>query len=400
MRHNFLEKLRETSWKDVIHIFLFVIALPFAFFLKRKRPDMWLICEYENEARDNGYWLYKYIRENHKNQDVTYAINKQSEDYKKVAHLGRVVSYGTLRHWIYYLAARKNISSQKGGKPNAAVCYLLEVYGIRKNTRVFLQHGITKNDVSFLYYKNAKISLFVCAAKREFDFVVKKFGYPDGAVQQLGFCRFDNLYNSKVNQKQILVMPTWRSWISPPSNTKSRFDVLENMKQTEYYRKWNGFLQNKELLEWLHENGLHLVFYQHREMQKFTGLFQSPDASIKIANEEEFDVQSLLMESALLITDYSSVAMDFAYMKKPLAYFQFDQAMFRKNHYAEGYFSYEADGFGPVCKESQSLLEFLKRQGRVNFANETLYANRVETFFDLWDSKNCERNYLAIRNLK
>ena len=35
-----------------------------------KRPDMWLICEDYNEARDNGYWLFKYIREQQPQQDV------------------------------------------------------------------------------------------------------------------------------------------------------------------------------------------------------------------------------------------------------------------------------------------------------------------------------------------
>ena len=94
----------------------FLIAIPFATLLKRKRKDMWLICEDYNEARDNGYWLYRYIRQNHKEQDVVYAINKKSVDYKKVVGLGEVIQYGSFKHWIYYLAASKNISSQKGGK--------------------------------------------------------------------------------------------------------------------------------------------------------------------------------------------------------------------------------------------------------------------------------------------
>ena len=90
---------------------------------------MWLVCEEYNEARDNGYWLYKYIRKAHPEQDVVYAINKESVDYEKIKNLGEVIQYGSIKHWAYYLAASINISSQKGGKPNAAVCYLLEVYG-------------------------------------------------------------------------------------------------------------------------------------------------------------------------------------------------------------------------------------------------------------------------------
>ena len=127
MKQKFFSKLQEVSLVDILHVFLFLIALPISWFYKRKRPHLWLVCENREEARDNAYWLFKYICEHEKEQDVVYAINPKSKDYEKVATLGRTVSYGTLKHWIYYLTAEKNISTQKGGKPNAAVCYFLEV---------------------------------------------------------------------------------------------------------------------------------------------------------------------------------------------------------------------------------------------------------------------------------
>ncbi len=55
---------------------------------------------------------------------------KNSVDYENVKKTGKTVKYGSFAHWILYLTAKVNISSQKGGKPNYAVCYLLEVYGI------------------------------------------------------------------------------------------------------------------------------------------------------------------------------------------------------------------------------------------------------------------------------
>ena len=127
---DFFLKFKRVKVKDIIAIFIMLVAIPEALYLKNKRKDLWLICERENEARDNGYWLFKYIRENWPNEDVVYAINKNSEDYNKVKDLGEIVEYGTYKHWVYYLAANKNISSQKDGKPNGALCYLLEVYGI------------------------------------------------------------------------------------------------------------------------------------------------------------------------------------------------------------------------------------------------------------------------------
>ena len=73
-------------------------------------------------------------------------------------------------------------------------------------------------------------------------------------------------------------------------------------------------------------------------MQPFLSEFEG-NKRIKIASTEEYDVQTVLKESAYLITDYSSISFDFAYMKKPLCYFQFDYAEFREKHYPEGYFS-------------------------------------------------------------
>ncbi len=399
MKQNFFQKLKEISLVDILHIALFLLALFPAWLYKKKRKHLWLICESRQEARDNGYWLYRYIREHERECDVVYAIDPKSKDYEKVASLGETVSYGTFKHWIFYLAAEANISSQKGGKPNAAVCYFLEVYGIRKNTRVFLQHGVIKDDLPFVHYEHAKFSLFVTSTQREYEYVRDNFNYPPGCVQLLGLCRFDNLHHAATKTGQILVMPTWRGWISPPSNGRAEFEGMEEIKKSEYYRGWNDFLQDGRLHKLLQKENKRLIFYQHREMQKFRGLFSSTDERISIAESEDFDVQQLLMESAYLVTDYSSVAMDFAYMGKPLCYYQFDYEKFREHHYPKGYFSYRADGFGPVCDDEESLIFALEHMIENPYGMEKVYQKRADAFFTLRDEKNCKRNYDAICKL-
>lgn len=399
MKQRFWNKLREVSLNDLGHIVLFLLALFPAFLYKKKRKHLWLICESMEEARDNGYWLFRYIRKNAPQVDTVYAISPDSPDYEKVAKLGNTVDYGTFKHWIYYLAAEVNISSQKGGKPNAAVCYLLEVYGIRKNLRVFLQHGIIKDDLPFVHYENSKISLFVTSTQREYEYVRDNFNYPAGHVKLLGLCRFDNLHNTVADKKQILVMPTWRSWISPPSNGKAEYRGITSIRNSEYFKGWNDFLQDPRLHKLLEEQDRYLIFYQHREMRRFPGLFESSSPRIKIAEDSSYDVQELLIESAYLITDYSSIAMDFAYMGKPLSYYQFDYEKFRKMHYPQGYFSYEEDGFGPVCYTKEALLDTLSSCIGKNLPEDKKYQMRREEFFTLNDQENCKRNYEAIREL-
>lgn len=399
MGQSFWQKLQRVKAKDIGNIFVFALAFPVSVVYKRKRKDLWLICDNENEARDNGYWLYKYIREHHKEQDVMYAINKKSPDYARVKDLGPVVQYGSFMHWVYYLTASKNISSQKEGKPNAAVCYLLEVYGILKNKRIFLQHGITKDDVEFLHYKNTKMRMFVCAVEREYQYVREKFGYPDGWVQKLGFCRFDNLFDTSQGKRQILVMPTWRNWISIPTTESYNQEDISRFTDTKYFRCWNEFLCDKRLTDFLEKENIRLVFYPHRGMQKFIQSFHSLSPHIVIAKWPEYDVQELLKESNLLVTDYSSIAMDFAYLRKPLLYYQFDYEMFRKGQYSEGYFSYENDGFGKVCKTENDLMFNIEQCVLHNWNMQQEYADRVEKFFMKCDQDNSERNYNAIKDI-
>lgn len=392
-------KFKRVKVKDIIAIFIMLVAIPEALYLKNKRKDLWLICERKNEARDNGYWLFKYIRENWPNEDVVYAINKNSEDYNKVKDLGEIVEYGTYKHWVYYLAANKNISSQKDGKPNGALCYLLEVYGILKNKRVFLQHGITKDNAEWLYYKNTKMRLFICGAKKEYEYLKKIYGYPEEYLQYTGLARFDGLHKLKIKKNQILVMPTWRVWLGIKELNKKGFDQNKPFKETEYFKKWYEFLNNKEIIEKLEKNNLELIFYPHSNMQKYINTFTTLSKNIIIANQKIYDVQDLLKESILLITDYSSIFMDFAYMQKPMIYYQFDKEKYRMGQYVEGYFKYERDGFGSVVENIEKLKEKLFYYIDNDFKIEKESLRREKEFFELYDTENCKRNYLAIKSI-
>lgn len=396
----FLEKLEFVKPEDLVSGLKMLVSIPYAACLKKKRKQMWLVCEEYNEARDNGYWLYKYIRKAHPEQDVVYAINKESVDYEKIKNLGEVIQYGSIKHWAYYLAASINISSQKGGKPNAAVCYLLEVYGILKNTRVFLQHGVIENDLPFLHYENTKMRMFITTAPREHQFICEKFGYPDGWVKCVGIARLDGLHDAKVKKNQILVMPTWRKWISVPSSVSATLDDMSSFEATEYCKRWMEVLRSSEIEEWLANAGMELVFYPHRNMQKFISFFKTESKHVKIADWEHYDVQQLLKESAFLITDYSSIFNDFAYMRKPMIYYQFDNEKFRKAQYEEGYFSFKEDGFGPVCETFEELKTALKRAIDENLKNPEVYLNREKEFFTIWDTDNCKRNYEEIKKLQ
>lgn len=399
MNQTFFQKLQRVHGEDLVHILLFLFAIPFALICRWRYGEFWLICENKEEARDNGYWLYRYIKENHPEKRVIYAISKKSPDYLKVKQLGEVVDYGSFSHWVLYLAAAKNISSQKGGKPNAAVCHVLEVSGLLKNTRIFLQHGVIMNDLEFLHYKNTRMRMFMCTAEREYEYVKSKFGYPENWVQCPGICRYDNLIDCSQGKRVLLVMPTWRNWISKPTSKSKIIEKSESFTETEYFRAWNDFLCSSELGELLEKNDYRLIFYLHRDMQKYQDKFGHTSDRIEMAGWPEADVQDLLKTSNILVTDYSSVAMDFGYLNKPLLYYQFDYERFRKGQYAEGYFSYQDDGFGPVCEDQNSLMKELRILFQNDLEDDRMYAERRENFFKIHDQMNCRRNYECIDSI-
>lgn len=366
--------------------------------------NIWIITERPAECKDNGYHLFKYIREHHPQQKTFYAIDKQALDLKKVTDLGNVIYFNSFKHYLYSLLATRLIGAfNPVGIPNSFSFYKFPQ--LVQGKKVFLQHGITKELIQSLTYPSIKVDLFCCSAAPEYKYVKEFFGYAKDAVQYVGSCRYDNLNDFTV-KKQILVMPTWRQFL--PSQTfklkgeHQNVGVEEEFLKSDYYAHYSSFLNNKELISFLEREGYSLVFYLHHELQPFTSLFKSSSKHIIMANNKEHDVQVLLKESDLLITDFSSVAFDFAYMDKPIIYYQFDEEEYYKSHYARGYFDYRTMGFGPVVINENELIEDLVKgfnYNRNKFDNKEKFFKRTNDFFKLRDVLNCERTYEAILNL-
>ena len=125
-----LRKLKKVKLKDFFAIFMLIIALPISLVVRLihiKKP-IWLVCELKNTAHDNGYHFFKYIRTNYPDMNCYYAIDKKCLDYSKISEFGNVIQFGSLRHWVYYLASEYNISSHKEGNPNHAIFTVIHLY--------------------------------------------------------------------------------------------------------------------------------------------------------------------------------------------------------------------------------------------------------------------------------
>lgn len=390
------DKLRK---RDIQAMLLFALAWPVAQLCKKRHKNLWLISERPDEARDNGYALFRYIRTEHPQDDVRYVITSNGLDRNKVEQLGNVVDFGSFWHYVYYWMTRVHISAHvDAGTPNSRVTRFMETHGILSNKRVCLQHGVTKDCIPFCFYQSTRADLYCCQTKQETDYIAKNFGYPLGNVQHTGLARFDTLQQNAECKNQILLMPTWRAWLAP-QQFSGKEQARKAFVQSSYYQNYSALLKSSALHSFLEEKNLTLVFFVHSDMQPYCNLFQCSNHHIVIASQEQFDVQTLLRESKVLITDYSSVFFDFTYLNKPACFFHFDYQEYRKRQHPEGYYNYNK-GVGPVFCSVEQVVQYLQTLSQRSFRMEEQYQQFCDNFFDLRDQKNCCRIYHATQQLQ
>ena len=364
------------------------------------KSNAWILMDRDNQADDNAEHLYRYISENHPKQDIYFALKKTSSDWKRLEQDGfNLLEFGSSAFESKLKDCAKIISSHVDGY----ITHYFKDNSLLDKDYVFLQHGITKDDLSG-WLNTKKIACFVTATNPEYHSIVDnttayKFGKKE--VKLTGFPRYDRLLiNNNTESKQILIMPTWRSsivgtYISGTERTRN-----PDFMKTNYARHWHGFM-NHAILKELNDQGYQIVFAPHPSIQEYMDEFTVPDF-IKIYSYSEGNIQSVFQNTSILITDYSSVAFDVAYLNKAILYYQFDydEVFSSGNHtYQKGYFDYNRDGFGAVAYNETEILAALKDLVDNQAKVPDLYQTRIDKTFQFRDSNNCERVYQAILDL-
>lgn len=393
----FFYKLKDLKISDLFAFFKMLVAVILIPLYKKKYNGAWLICEEPYEARDNGFVFYKYLRIVKEKENCFYAIKRSSVDYQKVATLGHVLEYGSIQHWLAYFLCSFNISSQKGGKPNAALCSFFELVKIFKTKNIFLQHGIIINNLEWLYADKSKIDLFITSTIPEYKYVCERFGYDISTIQLTGLPRFDELHNLNVVENQILIMPTWRYWFNLRSKSVKGEDA--NFETSEYLNKWQELLNSEYLTELINRYNLKVIFYPHRNMQKYLRDFTVNNKNIIVADWRNYDIQKLLKESRLMITDYSSVFFDMIYMKKNVIFYQFDIDKYRSIQYKEGYFDYSNNPFADSFTNSKDVLKKLADLIQNEYGLSETFEKAFHEYFKYYDTNNCKRVYDRIESM-
>ena len=374
------------------------------------KKEIWLINDGRDKAGDNGEYFFRYLREK-KPETVKafFVINKNCIDYRRLAKLGNILDINSDKYLRTFLKSDKIISSISsswvdnpfGENQN----YIRDLFNF---DFVYIQSGIIKDDLSkYLnrYYRNIK--LFVTSTQNEFNSILtSNYGYNKENIILTGLPRYDNLeHNNKLHKNNynriILVIPTWRMEIKENKDSSIYKTIYcDNFKETKFFYFYNSLINDKRLINAMNLYNYTGIFCLH---QNFQAQWIDFTKNEKFIVQETCDYQSQLLNASLLVTDYSSIAFDFGYLKKQIIYFHFDYKNYRSFQFPEGYFDYEKDGFGPIYKDIDSLIDGIIESLKSNCSIEKNYLRRIESFFTFFDENNNERLYKELtkrRNLE
>lgn len=364
----------------------------------------WIIMDRDTQADDNGEHFYRYMKNNHPEQACYFAIRRSSCDWRRLKREGfRLLDFGSLKH-AFILRHCSLIASSHADK------YVHSYFGdnfLFSKRFVFLQHGVIKDDLS-AWLNNKPIDLFITSTPEEYHSIVAQgspYLFTEGEVKLTGMPRHDSLIsNAPTPGKTIVIAPTWRKSIMGKQLGKGNERALNpNFIHSAFYKQWisvlnSDFLKDLALLDYT------IVFFPHANIEPYVrcGMLKVPPHITHLHNDGQLSIQDILKESGLLITDYSSLAFEMAYLCKPCIYFQFDSdSFFSGEHvYRSGYFDYETDGFGPVAYDIDALTTAIAHYVENDLSPDEPYLTRAKCTFPYKDKNCCDRVYKAIRQLE
>lgn len=207
-------------------------------------------------------------------------------------------------------------------------------------------------------------------------------GYPRNDIffnHSFAFEDYKNKFNLSRFTKVILYCPTFRD--KRPSKVPFTINFL------------------KKLNDYLIKNNYTLLLKNHpNERSDFN--VENYSNIIDVSSRVN-DVQDLLIHVDVLITDYSSVVMDFILSNKPIIFYPYDYDEYTKiRKWDIDYYSIVP---GPFAKNEEELLECLKSIETI--FRGTAYKEKYEELRNKYhfykDGKSCERlyNFLRGKNL-
>ncbi len=375
--------------------------------VRRRFARAWVLMDRTHDADDSGEHLFCYLRASQPGTNAWFVIEKDTPDYRRLRadFRRRVVAYGSVR-WKLLMANAEHLISSHA---DAAIVRPAELRAVMPEPRrrfTFLNHGVIKDDLSG--WLNAQdIEIFVTSTTGEYESVCgdgTAYLHTRKEAQLTGMPRFDRVREAgsrfpPAERDLILIAPTWRSWLVAQAAPGSQRRVLvPGFAETDFARQWRAVLRSEELAELAQRTGLQVATLLHPNLAAVSDELDLP-AHVTSFGFEGTEVRELFARARVLVTDYSSMAFNAAYIDRPVVYFQFDHAeMFGGAHVGRrGYFDYARDGYGPVTFDPASAVGAVREIVERGPDPAEEYRRRIAEAFPQRDGRCSERVYAAIR---
>ena len=363
-------------------------------FYKNKR--IWLMYDKLYKGGDSCEYLYRFCKGKRDGITRYYIIDKNTSDYRQMKRDGlHPVKTGSLKHKMAFLNADITLITNSQTFPFNG--YSMDKSRFIRDLCNFptmcLQHGLSVQKCAMAQQRiidNTRM-YFIASKYEEMNLNNHVYGYKDtGIIKMTGIGRYDGLISN--DQKQILITPTWRMYNAMPVTTSEGEQRSYNpdFKNTVYYRIYNDLINDQKLIGTAKRTGYKIKYLLHPILSAQVDDY-TPDPYVEvISSVGDMSYEKILTESSLMVTDYSGVQFDFAYMKKPLVYFHPDEL---PAHYDDGGFFYDTMGFGEICTTSPMLVDTLCEYMENGCRMKPEYIARVDDFYHYDDHNNCQRIY-------
>lgn len=358
---------------------------------------IWIMFDKLYKGGDNGEYMYHYLKE-HPELGITpyYIINEDAPDYARLKAAGEnLLITNSPESRMMCLQAEAILATHTSiwnycGFSKQQQEYVRDLLNAKI---ICIQHGLTVQKIA--QYQNRLFDntrFYCCASKYEVENILQPiYGYAKKDVVLTGLARYDGLKNA--DKKQILITPTWRRDIVNNGIACRKKTHNAHFKDSIYFKVYNGLINNEELIRVAKETGYQIIYLLHPAMSAQSVDYDRNDYVQIVEATGDMSYEKILTESSLMVTDYSGVQFDFAYMRKPVVYYHPEVL---PPFYEEGVFQYESMGFGEICCREKELVDTLCDYMKTECQTKPFYMERADSFFAFDDFDSCARIFQEV----
>jgi CDP-glycerol glycerophosphotransferase (TagB/SpsB family) len=292
---------------------------------------------YENSIR----FLFEYYIKNYHEKYNIYGVFTKNSLHSNKIEKKRLLYRGNLKTYLLFYSSNAIIFAF--GNSDVAPGTQKYVFWVKK---FYITHGMEGLKNIDFDSKNKPVIADIAFAASEYEKQIKnKFGnYREVFVT--GYPRFD--YNSSDNQQQkyILILLTWRDYITTSN------ELLES----DYLVRINAIINDLNFAAILEKYDYYCYIKIHSLAKKLYQFTNEHDN--RIITDQNIDFATIIKQSFVLITDYSSLAWDFIYYDKPVIFYQFDKKEYEEKRGAL-YTNVVDDKIGFFATDHNILIKYI-----------------------------------------